>query len=175
MNRLLAKEDYFSHLSAYLDTETLCTDFGIFKRKIPEKSALRVKFLAVRNFYNKINLKYIAHIEYLDCIDQIDIIDFCDVPNVKTLVMSLLDAYSANVNNLPLNLDLLLIKECRAIDSKRNLNLKNLPCNLKQIIFEYIDDIQKNSLIDKLKNCKFPFDCDIYIGNLQINNALQKK
>lgn len=175
MNRLLAKEDYFSHLSAYLDPEILCTDFGLFKRKIPDKSAPQVKFLAVRNFNNKIDLKYMAQIEYLDCIEQIDVINFYDIPNVKKLVISLLDAYSANVNNLPLNLDLLLIKESRAIDSKRNLNLKNLPCNLKQIIFEYIDDIQKNSLIDKLKNCKFPFDCDIYVGNLQINNILLKK
>ena len=61
MNRLLAKEDYLLHLynSHYFGPEMLCTDFGLFNRKIPEKSASQVKFLTTRNFNDKIDFKYL--------------------------------------------------------------------------------------------------------------------
>ena len=174
MNRLFAKEDYFSHVTPYLDADTLCTDLGIFKKKIPEKTISQVKFLAIRYPTNKINLQHMSHIEYLDCVNYIDGINFVDVPNVKTLVISLSDIYSTNMNNLPLGLNLLLVKNCYKPDTKHKFNLLNLPCNLSKIYFEYYDEVEKGWLVENLKNCKFPFDCEIYVGNLQINHTLQK-
>jgi hypothetical protein len=171
MNRLFAKEDYFSHVVTNVWCNTLITYYGAFKDKIPLGYIKKIKHLGIRNFTNGIviDLKYVSQITYLDCVNYISCINFLHIPNIKILTISLFDTYSINMDNLPQTLDLLLVKKCFKMNAELIFNFTNLPCGLKKIHFEYIDDNEMNWLIKELEKFKFPFGCEIYIANRQIN------